>query len=967
MTNIYSTKIFIVFIFILFIGFKTYAASDLQAQAVSVANTSVGAVTTISFTVANVGTTPMSNFFINYKLNGTNGNLQSYPFTIQIGQSAIITNMTFIRPPGSFSLCAYVYSAIDINHANDTVCGNFSALIDTVNIPYTENFDGVILTNWGVNTPGPLTSKWEPGTPNYGLTNSAHSLPFCYDVNLSTPYAADAETYLSTPFINFAGKPNSKLDFWINYNCESGYDGAYIQYSLDNVNWNVLGTYLDVNGTNWYNVPSLFGSTISSTGWSGTSGGWQHITYKLGFYNFNGPVKFRFAFEADNIIEYDGFSIDNFNVYQTPFTDVEITEIVSPYNYNFALSNIPVVIKVLNNGTVAASNFPIKYTIDNLPPVTYTYTGTVAPLSFATISLPAFTSTLGIHKIKAYTAWAIDSVKSNDTLTKKFYCAKFQTLPVNDNLEGANEGWYNESIIDTATKWELGQPNYGQTSTTHSGTKAWDINLNTAYTNNAETFLYSPFWDLPAVPNVTLSFWMNMCTSDQLTLEYSPDTSNWYTLATYIYNQCGYFQYTYDLSQWGISGKTQFRLHFKSDNGFPNGDGVSIDDIILTSPPSYDFTITKIAYPQPVHQMYGQIPVGIQIKNMGASSTNSMQIKYELDGQLLNTYNYNSVLMYNEYQYLGLPSFTTTAGPHVFKVYIDWPSDSNHNNDTLVLNFNAVNATLQGLPYQTDFETTVGTWYNANFSFANNNWQLGTPAYGQTSGAHSGTNSWDINLNSPYVPDGLSCLYSPVFDFTNAITPKLKFWLNYNMDFTDGAFLQYSTNGTTWNMLGILNDPNGINWYNQQLYYFNNIPGWALQTTGWTFHQYDLDGLNLSGPVQFRYGFYSSQYGNGDGISLDDFEIELALQNDAQLKTINEPGAIVTSGIALNPVVTIRNNGSVPLTSLLLNYDVNNVYTNSYHGQVTYLTIRWLPLLCRLTHLRPGLAILKFTLHGMPI
>nr|MBK9651731.1 immune inhibitor A [Bacteroidota bacterium] len=135
---------------------------------------------------------------------------------------------------------------------------------------------------------------------------------------------------MTTPFINFAGKPNSKLDFWINYNCESGYDGAYIQYSLDNVNWNVLGTYLDVNGTNWYNVPSLFGSTISSTGWSGTSGGWQHITYKLGFYNFNGPVKFRFAFEADNIIEYDGFSIDNFNVYQTPSTDVELTEIASP-------------------------------------------------------------------------------------------------------------------------------------------------------------------------------------------------------------------------------------------------------------------------------------------------------------------------------------------------------------------------------------------------------------------------------------------------------------------------------------------------------------------------------------------------------------------------------------------------------------------------------------------------------------
>ncbi|MBK7964175.1 MAG: hypothetical protein IPK10_01855 [Bacteroidetes bacterium] len=60
-----------------------------------------------------------------------------------------------------------------------------------------------------------------------------------------------------------------------------------------------------------------------------------------------------------------------------------------------------------------------------------------------------------------------------------------------------------------ATKWEWGFPNYGLTNSTHSGVKAWDINLNSVYGHNANSVLYSPYFNCASLNIIDLSFWYN--------------------------------------------------------------------------------------------------------------------------------------------------------------------------------------------------------------------------------------------------------------------------------------------------------------------------------------------------------------------------------------------------------------------------------------------------------------------------
>jgi hypothetical protein len=56
------------------------------------------------------------------------------------------------------------------------------------------------------------------------------------------------------------------------------------------------------------------------------------------------------------------------------------------------------------------------------------------------------------------------------------------------------------------TLWELGTPAFGVTSSSHSAPNSWDVNLNSAYTGNANAILLSPFFDFTPVQNVELSF-----------------------------------------------------------------------------------------------------------------------------------------------------------------------------------------------------------------------------------------------------------------------------------------------------------------------------------------------------------------------------------------------------------------------------------------------------------------------------
>lgn len=188
------------------------------------------------------------------------------------------------------------------------------------------------------------------------------------------------------------------------------------------------------------------------------------------------------------------------------------------------------------------------------------------------------------------------------------YAAKSQALttPYFEDFETGSPGWTTYSL-NSATQWELGMPNYMSTSTTHSGNFCWDINLDTAYQNNAESYLISPAFNFTGSIGLRLSFWHNFIAEaywDGVVLQYTLDTtntawitlgsinalgtSNWYTdsllnssgLPGWSGVSGGWIQSSIIFPNFSGTGNVWFRFQFTSDASV-TAHGHSIDDFSI--------------------------------------------------------------------------------------------------------------------------------------------------------------------------------------------------------------------------------------------------------------------------------------------------------------------------------------------------------------------------------------------------
>ncbi len=218
-------------------------------------------------------------------------------------------------------------------------------------------------------------------------------------------------------------------------------------------------------------------------------------------------------------------------------------------------------------------------------------------------------------------------------------------------------------------------------------------------------------------------------------------------------------------------------------------------------------------------------------------------------------------------------------------------------------------------PFFDNFDVNLGLW-TPSYGGSNqqSTWQLGQPSYGVTSSTHSPPKAWDVNLTTAYASNAYCILTSPVFDFSNAVDARLAFWMNYYCEGGwDGTRLEYTTNGTNWQLLGSINSPLATNWYNSNIN-SSNQPAWNGQSNGWKKAKIKLSNLNnVVGQVRFRYIFTSDGSGNNDGFSIDDFSITLPAPQEATCE-----GIIATSGgcgLGNETVkIKIHNAGLTPIT-----------------------------------------------------
>jgi hypothetical protein len=902
----------------------------------------------------------LNSVTIHYLLNG----IPQTPIPMTNVQGINYTALLPIANPGD-EFCYYI-EAIDASNCDNTTYYPGPTTAETicfvaeegVTFPYCESFDGTGVPWTGSGTAGTI---WELGPPAFGTMNTAYSPPNAWVTNLAAPYTNNAVTTLTSPEFSFQVGVGAKLEFWQNRQTQAGNDGTRLEWATNlNGPWNILGSVGCANCENWYNTAVVTAS--NQPGWTGNSNGWVRSSIVLDA-NFNNlpQVWFRFTFNSNAATTDAGMAIDNFCITLPEPDDVGAAAIIQPAMAMPAGNCVDVIVQVRNYGLNTQTSFPVSYSVNNGPPVTGTFNGSLAPGASAQVTLPCLTIPAGTFSICAYTELPNDANHFNDTVCGPAIVGVpviqlSYATPYSDNFDGANAGWTTAGSGTATTVWELGTPAFGVTNTSFSAPSAWDVNLNSAYGNNAACELLSPYFNFSNVTDAELSFWRNHrceANADGTRLEYSINNGQWTTLGgAGATGACweNWYNAPGNLTSSGLPGWTgasagsgtgtgwikseasclgmfnnaglvQFRFVFTS-NGSVIQDGFSVDDFqiripapLSASPLTVNTNVANNSFIFPGQPIQFSSP----LSNTGTTPLNSVNATVTINGIPIFTdtvfysppLNSNQSLLHNFTQL-----WNAIPGVHEVCVITSDPNvdiDQNPADDTTCITISVFDTVTvsNGSPYCTDFETGP-QWVSVNaftYQVLSNSWQLGTPAQTVLNGAYSGINAWMTRLTSNYSNTDSSGLFTPVFSIDNTKCYRIGFWHKFDTElFQDGGIVEYSVDyAQTWNHVGYQTTSNP-DWFNTAfitgLGGTPALPGWSGTTSVWIKSFQDID-FPVGSNVVFRFRFGSDNTTNYEGWAIDDFCFEEVAA--PCILSINDPtpGALTLSQNYPNPFQTI--------------------------------------------------------------
>ena len=906
-----------------------------------------GATADVKLVIENYGLNTATNFEVYYIYNGSTSPATNYPGSLAAGATDTVNCPQFTVQGGTLQFCAYTDLTGDGNHFNDTLCMNVSG-IQQVSLSYCNDFD----INGGDWTPIPSptgNTTWELGTPNFGATSSPHSAPNAWDINLNFGYDFDAETYLLSPIFDFATACNARMEFWQNRNISAFNDGARIDYSINGGPWSILGTVGDTLATNWYTYPNIFASGIA--GWDGNSNGWVKSTYNMNGYNSVGLLQIRFAFNSSPFTTGDGISIDDFCMINPPLEDIGVSAIVNPTPIWGAGQLSDVNVTVINYGCNPITNFDIYYTVNGGVPVgPTTYAGApIGPSQSVQVNCGQFTVPSGTYDFCAYTVLGTDGDNSNDTSCIQPVGIPVVPITYCNAFDSSASDWTVIPSPASTTIWELGTPNYGITNSPHSPPNAWDVNLNTGYDFNSETYLLSPIFDFSNACNARMEFWQNRNTQtfydggrvdininglgwNVLGQPNDTNATNWYNntglfssnLPGWDGNSNGWIKCTYSMNGYNAVGLVQVRFAFNS-TGFTLGDGMSIDDFCMINPPNDDVGVDAILEPFTNWGAGQSSNVTIRVRNFGCNPITNFDVYYSYTGGPgpIGPVTYSGVpIPSNGIIDIICAPFTVPSGNYDFCGFTVLATDGDNTNDTLCVPRKGI--PVDTLNYCDNFDgASANDWTSVTIN-PGSVWELGTPSFGTTTGAHSAPNAWDINLTTQYQPNAYAELLSPFFDMSTAVNAQLTFWQNRNCEGNwDGTRIDYSLNGSPWTNLGYFGDPLGTNWYTINSIISSGQPAWDGNSNGWKKSEYIMTDFDSSGLIQLKYVFTADASVQYDGFSIDDFCLRIPPPQDAGCNGLLSPLGGLAVGNTYYPSFEIKNFGSAVMDSIPVTYTIN--------------------------------------------
>jgi len=276
-------------------------------------------VDSVEIEITNFGTGSLSNFPVQYSLNGGAPVVETFTGTIASGATATHTFSTTVNlsTAGSYTIASQTNIANDGDVTNDADTANIES-IPLVGSPavtlYVEDFEG------GIGGWVPSGTLWQWGVPTGTVIGTAGSGTNSYVTNLAGNYPNNATAYLQGPCFDFTGAANPAIEFQINWDTEISWDGGLLESSIDGgQTWQKVG---DIGtGNNWYsgNVNAIGGS-----GWVGNSGGWIVASHGLDSLVGQSSVLLRFGFLSDGSVNgFDGMGVDSIMVYNNINVGIE--------------------------------------------------------------------------------------------------------------------------------------------------------------------------------------------------------------------------------------------------------------------------------------------------------------------------------------------------------------------------------------------------------------------------------------------------------------------------------------------------------------------------------------------------------------------------------------------------------------------------------------------------------------------
>ncbi|MDX5513500.1 MAG: hypothetical protein LPK01_14930, partial [Hymenobacteraceae bacterium] len=416
----------------------------------------------ISIRLVNTGGQTLSNIPVFYSINGVTSAQETVPGPLLPGQSLIYTfsataNMAAV---GNYSLSAYTAFATDNDRTNDTISGKVVRQLsnDPVVFPYFENFENTGSVSYNEEMVGLTgaekfdftTSAVEGRMRTFagnGFANSGiKAITLDKNVGVYTIKPVN-ELILTANLSNYTTSDIILLDFafaahfnfmsnndpgnrvWIRGNDSAPWIQVYDLFS----NRSAAGVFRQVQGINLSNLLAANNQTYSSS-----------FQIKFGQEGTG---------RASSNTCCGGFSFDDIGLRRLLQRDLGVTVIEAPAANSCGDSSQTVAVRVENFGINPQSNIPVTVMISG--PVTTTLTGTIAgPLAdgqSTVINLGNInTYAGGTFEFTAYTNFATDEDRDNDTLRSTVFINTVPAVPVAVNASGCEGEQINLSVTGNA-------------------------------------------------------------------------------------------------------------------------------------------------------------------------------------------------------------------------------------------------------------------------------------------------------------------------------------------------------------------------------------------------------------------------------------------------------------------------------------------------------------------------------------